>query len=148
VLTCATCSGAGVRTLLAIDPHDLLMARDDARFHDGAKTRVLQNEVGFDFLRAQKIEQLPPAGIGSDRSDDRDGIDKFAQVARNVRRAARIKRLAGHLHHGHGRFGRDAADFAPDEFVEHQVAGDGDAFAPGAGQNFPEAIEFHEAKRA
>ncbi len=147
-VTCATCFCCRPADFFAIDPHDLLVPRDNPRFHDRPEIRVLEHEVGLDFLRAQQIEKSPPAGVGADRADDRDAVNELAQVARDIGRAARIKGFAGHLDHRHGRFGRDAADFAPDEFVEHQVAGYGDALAGGAGEDFPETFEFHEEECA
>jgi hypothetical protein len=43
--------------------------------------------------------------------------------------AAQPAALRGHLHHRHRRFRRDALDRAPDEVVEHEIAGHQDAYA-------------------
>ena len=40
----------------------------------------------------------------------------------HVRRAAEPLRLRRHINHRHGRFRRNAADFAPDIFVDHHIA--------------------------
>ena len=40
--------------------------------------------------------------------------------------AARHMAFAHEIHHRHGRFGRDAVDFAPEKMVEHHVADDED----------------------
>ena len=120
------------------------MSRDNPRFHNRPEIRILEHEIGLDFLRAEEIEKSPAAVIGADRADDRDAVDKLSQIARDVGRAAGIKSFAGHLDHRHRRLGRDATDLAPDEFVEHQVAGHGDAFSGGPGQDFPETFELHK----
>ncbi len=137
---------AGRANLFAIDPDDLLMAGHDSRFHDRPEGRVLEHETGLDVSFAQELEQLPAARIRPNRPDDGGAGDKLAQVARDVGRAAGIKRFAGHLDHRHGRLGRDAADLAPDKFIEHEIARDGDAFAGRAGQDFAETIQFHKER--
>jgi hypothetical protein len=118
--------------------------RDNPRFYNRPEIRVLEHEFGLDFVRAQEIEKSPAAVVGADRADDRDAVNKLSQIARDIGRAARIKGFAGHLDHRHGRLGRDAADLAPDEFVEHQVAGYGDALTGGPGEDFPETFELHK----
>ncbi len=55
-------------------------------------------------------------------------LDKFPQIPRDVGRAAGIETFAGHFHHRHRRFRRNAADFSPDEFVQHEIADDENAF--------------------
>ena len=40
----------------------------------------------------------------------------------DIRRAAGHKALALEIHHGHGRFGRDARNVAPDVAVQHDIA--------------------------
>ncbi len=99
------------------------------------KLGVLDCVRGVDFLFGQKLAQLPPAAIRPDQANDRDIVNEFAQIARHIRRAAGIKTLARHLDHRHRRFGRNAADFAPDKLVQHEVADDEDAFRLGIGQN-------------
>ncbi len=41
-----------IANLFPIDADDLLMAGDDARFHDGAEIGIGHDEAGVDFLRA------------------------------------------------------------------------------------------------
>src|SRR4029434_3982806 len=111
-----------------------LVSCDNPCFYNRPEIRVLEHEFSLDFVRAQEIEKSPAAVVGADRADDRDAVNELSQIARDIGRAARIKAVAGHLDHRHRRLGRDAADLAPDEFVEHQVAGNGDALTGGPGE--------------
>ena len=60
---------------------------------------------------------------------DADVLGKLREVARDVGRAAGEPFLLHDLDDGHRRFRRNARDFAPQKFVEHQVADDEDALA-------------------
>ena len=92
------------------------------------KFGILDCVRGIDFLLGQEFAELPPAAVRADHPDDRDVVDEFAQIPRDIGRAAGIKALAGHFDHRHGRLRRNPADFAPDELVQHQIADDEDAF--------------------
>jgi hypothetical protein len=91
-------------------------------------------------LRAQEIEKPPAAVVGADRADDRDAVINSRRLRATLAAPPGIKGFAGHLDHRHGRLWRDAADLAPDEFVEHQVAGHGDALTGSPGEDFPETV--------
>ena len=84
------------------------------------------------FCSAKQFAELFAAAIFSEQANDTDAIDKFAEIPGDVGRAAGIKRFARDFDHRHGRLRRDAADFAPDEFVEHEVADDEKALARSA----------------
>ena len=60
----------------------------------------------------------------ADQADDRNAIDECTEITGDIGRATGIKRLASHFDHGHRRLWRDAANFAPDKFIEHQVTND------------------------
>ena len=109
---------------------------------------VLDCVGGIDLLFGQQVAQLPAAAIRPDHSDDRDVVDEFAQIARDIGRAAGVKAFACYLDHRHRRLGRNAAHFAPDKLVQHQVADDEDAFRLGAGQNFSKRRTFMSCKSA
>src|SRR5213082_129243 len=70
--------------------------------------------------------------------------DKLADITSDIGGAARIKRFAGYFDNRHWRLRRDAADFSPNEFVEHQIADHQNAFGRRAAKNVLEAGEIHE----
>ncbi len=121
--------------LLPIHPNNLLVARDNPRFHDRPKLGVLDRIRGIDSLLGQKLAQLPAAAIRPDQANDRSVLNEFSKIARHIRRAAGVKALARDLDHRHGRLGRNPADFAPDKLVQHEISDDQDAFGLGSGQN-------------
>ena len=67
------------------------------------------------------------------------------EVARHVGRAAGIGRAPLDVDHGHGRLGRNAGDFAPEKFVEHEVADDENFAAREGPEDFrqPRRGEMH-----
>lgn len=74
-------------------------------------------------------------------------IHKFAEIARDVGSASRIKRLASHFYNRHGSLGRDAADFSPNEFVQHQIANHNDSLGRCAIENPLKPVEIHTKAR-
>src|ERR1035438_6710931 len=82
---------------------------------------------GIDAGGLEQIEQAAAGLIRPGDAHDGDVARELTDVARDVGRAAGVIRFVGDVDHGDGRFGRDALDFAPDEFVEHQVTHHQDA---------------------
>ena len=66
---------------------------------------------------------------------------ELAEIARDVGGAARVKRFAGDLDHRDRGLGGDAADLAPDELVQHEIADNEEAFAGAAPQNLLKSVE-------
>ena len=129
--------------LFAIDTNHLLMQGDDARFDCRAKALILDRAGRVDVLLRQKFPELSAAAIFAEHSDYRNVIDKFAQIASNVGRASGIEGFARHLHDWDRCLRRDAADFSPDKFVQHQIADDGDLSRRRAVENLPQAVQIH-----
>jgi len=73
--------------------------------------------------------------VFAEHADGRDVIDKLAQVARDIGSAPREERFSGDFHDGHRRLRRDAGDFSPDKFVQHQIADNQDPFGRRAVEN-------------
>src|ERR1700730_443960 len=120
------------------------MTSDDACFDGGAKRLVFDRVRHVDLLFGLKFTKLLTAAVGTDHSDDRNAIDELAEIARDVGGAAWIKRFARDFDNRHGRLRRDAADFSPNEFVEHQVTNYQYALGRGAVENLVEAGEIHK----
>ena len=109
---------------LAIEPHHLLMMRDDARLL-GRRPRARDDDSGrVRAARAQRRNEPVAGGIPPDDAAHRRAAAERRDVTHYVARAARPGVLVGHLDDGHRRLGRDAPHGAPDELVEHQVADD------------------------
>ena len=115
-------------TTLAVHAHDMLLAGDDPRLDDGLVIVGLLDAVQADFPgREQPLEDFR-VQVVAEQAHHRDVVGELAQVARDVGRAAGIVGLGVDIDDRHGGLGRDAADPAPDELVEHQVTDDEDAF--------------------
>ena len=56
--------------LLPVHANDLLVARDNPRFHDGLEIGVLDCVRGIDFLLGQQVAQLPPTAVRPDQAND------------------------------------------------------------------------------
>src|SRR5205814_5528291 len=82
--------------LFSIHPHDLLIACDNPRLHDRPETGFLNYIRGIDFLVGQETAELPPVAVRSDEADDRDVVNEFAQIPRDICRTAGIKAVARH----------------------------------------------------
>ena len=107
-----------------IEPHHLLMMRDDARLL-GRRPRARDDDSGrVRAARAQRRNEPVAGGIPPDDAAHRRAAAERRDVTHYVARAARPRVLVGHLDDGHRRLGRDAPHGAPDELVEHQVADD------------------------
>src|SRR5438046_4507738 len=77
--------------LFAIDPNYLLVASDDAGFHDGGKPGIFDGAFRLDLLFLHQITELSATAIGTEHPDDGDVPDEFAQIPRDIRGASRIK---------------------------------------------------------
>jgi hypothetical protein len=141
-VTCATCFSAGPR-ISSRSTRTTCWCRATIRVFTIVRKSGSSSTSRSRFCARAGDREGAAAVVGADRADDRDAVNELSQIARHIGRAARIKGLAGHLDHRHGRLGRDAADLAPDEFVEHQVAGYGDALTGGPGEDFPQTFELH-----
>jgi len=109
---------------LAIEPHDLLVMRDDARLLR-RRPRARDDDSGrVRAARAQRRDEPVAGGIPPDDAAHCGAAAERRDVAHHVPRAARPRVLIGDLDDGHRRFRRDAPHGAPDELVEHQVADD------------------------
>ena len=109
--------------LFLIDPHDLLVLGVDARLDRRRPGRVHEDTAPFADVALDPDSLLV---VPHDADDERDR-PQLGQVAADVPGPAEARGALPDLDHGHGRFGRDAGDVAPDVFVEHQVAEDEDA---------------------
>ncbi|EDY18042.1 hypothetical protein CfE428DRAFT_4473 [Chthoniobacter flavus Ellin428] len=78
-------------------------------------------------------------------AEDADVFGKLGEVARHIGRAAGEPFLAHHFHHGHGRLRRNARDFAPQKFVEHEIADDEDALVGEDPSESGNAVAIHRA---
>ena len=110
--------------LFAIDPHHVLLPRDESRFDDRLVTRVGLDGGDIDaFVREQPPEPRGVLAIAGDAHDPRV-FREFREVARDVGRTAGEPFLPHHLDNRHRRFGRNARDFSPEKFIEHEVSDD------------------------
>ena len=108
---------------LEIEPHHLLMSADDAHLrrrravcrHESRMVNVVFHEL---FLQGAAMVVL------ADKAREKRVAAEEREVVRNVCRAAERLLLARNVVDRHGRFGRDACDFAVVIFVEHNVACD------------------------
>src|SRR5437588_7256164 len=131
--------------LFTIDANNLLMTRNDARFHNRAE-RLVFNRVGeIDFLFCQQFLKLLATAIVSQQADDRDVIYEFAQIACDVGSASGVERLSGDLHNRNRRLGGNAADFSPHEFIEHQIADDQYSLCWRTIQDRLESVRVHKS---
>ncbi len=113
--------------LFAIDAYHVLLPRDDARLHDGLVALVRLHGVDVDAFAGEQFLELFGMRAKAGDAEDSDVFGEFREVACDVRRAAGKPFLADDLDDGHGSLRRNARDFAPQEFVEHEIADDQDA---------------------
>src|SRR6266480_184741 len=130
--------GRGSGEFFAVDPYYLLMPGDDSRLNNGREFFIFDRIRDVDLALGQQLAQLLAAPVLSDQTDHRNAIEKFAKIAGDIGGAAGKETFACHLDYRHWRFRRNPADFAPDEFVQHQVADNEDALARRAVENLPE----------
>src|SRR5262249_5926387 len=126
--------------LFTVDPHYLLMARNDSRFDDGRKFLVLDRIRNVDLPFGQKVAQLLPAPIFAGPPDNRNRVEKPTQVTSDVGSAAGKKTFPGNVHDRHRSFGRNAADLAPDKFVQYQVADNQNVLGRRALEDLPKSF--------
>src|SRR5262245_18567116 len=77
--------------LFAVDTDDLLIARNDAGFDDGLKSRLFNGIGSVDLLFGQQLPELLSAAVFSEQTDDPNTVHKFAQIAGEVGGAAGVK---------------------------------------------------------
>lgn len=119
------------------------MAGDDAGLDDGLVIGGLLHAVEIDAFAGEEAGKGFGVRISADEAKDGDVAGEFAEIAGDVCRAAGVLGLAVDLHDGNGGLRRDAADTAPDELVEDEIADDQDArLGEGAG-DFLEAAAIH-----
>ena len=114
--------GRGRKPLLPIHPDDLLLAGDNAGFDDRRHPLDFDESIGGDVLRSEEGFEVLGVGVAADGPADLDRLTKWAQIAGHIGGSAGITRLALDLHHRHGGFGRNAGNFSPDKFVQHDVS--------------------------
>src|SRR6266699_3541336 len=74
------------------------------------------------------VKEVLATAVSAKQTYHRNVIDELAQIAGNVGSPSRIKGFAGHLHNRHRCLRRNAADFSPNEFIQHQIADYHDSF--------------------
>ena len=121
-----------------VDPDDLLLPGDDARFDDGLEPGVLDCDGGVDLFAGQQFAQMFALGVLAEEADDRDALDEFPEIAGDVGGPARIGGFAGDFDHRDRGFRRDAAYLAPNELVEHEIADNEETLA---GRPFEDCIK-------
>jgi len=108
--------------VLTVDAHDLLMARDNARFHCGNTPRVGEHALVDDTGVLQAFAQ------GSTRLVVADSAERFharaqpRQIGRDVACPAEAFALLDEIHDGNCGFRRKARSGAPQIAVQHEVA--------------------------
>src|SRR5262245_1318620 len=68
---------------------------------------------------------------------------KGTDIRRNIRGPSQPVCFLDNFDHRYRRFGRDAADFSPDEFVQHDVTENEDRFAGESPKDFFDAAMVH-----
>ena len=103
---------------------------------------VFQNPAHRNALVAERFDQQA-AGLVVAHDADGQNIDvEVGEIIDGIGTAARNDRSLAMLEDQHGRFARDAGDFAVDEFVGDQVGEHGDGDFGKRLKNFLEAIGF------
>ena len=113
---------------LEVEPHHLLMSADDA--HLRRRRAVRRHEPRMvDAVFHKLFLQGTAMVVLADKTREKRVAAEEREVVRNIRRAAERLLLTRDVIDRHGRFGRDARDFAVIIFVEHDVACDEDPAA-------------------
>jgi hypothetical protein len=107
--------------LLAVHADDLLVVGDDARLDDGG-ARGRHDPAHLDLPRGELPAQHVAPAVLAGQADDGHPAAERADIARDVGGTPRHHRLRLDPHDGDRRFGADAADLAPHELIEHEVA--------------------------
>ena len=126
--------------VLAIEPHDLLLMGDDSRLARRRRAAVLHDPGDVGPEAAQVVDERSPGRVGSDDAAGRHLAAEGAQVVDHVGRAAEAAALGRHLHDRNRCLGRDALHRAPDEVIEHEIAGHEDTDAGEAADDGAAAV--------
>jgi len=108
--------------------------------------------LAADALLGEEALQLAGGDVAADDTEDFGGGAEGGEVARHIGRTAGNVTLADHVHDGHGGFRGNAADVAPDEMVEHDIADDEGAGLGGHRQDLAHAgggegfLRFHAGR--
>lgn len=113
---------------LEVDAHHLLMSADDAHLRRRRAARRHESRM-VDTVFHELFLQGAAMVVLANKAREKRVAAKEREVVRDVRRAAERLLLARDVVDRHGRFGRDARDFAVVIFVEHNVACDEDPAA-------------------
>ena len=135
----------GLEFALAIHADDLLVAGDDAGLDDGVVIGILLDGLNVDAFVGEEALEGVRVGVGPDHAENGGVGGEFAEVAGDVGGAAGVLGLAVHLDHGDGGFRRDAADAAPDELIEDEIADDQDAGCSEVGGNLLVTCAVHKS---
>jgi hypothetical protein len=122
---------------LAIDAHDLLLLRDEARLLARRSIRIGDRAVLDVALRELRAEDAGGV-VGADHADERGHAAERADVGGGVRRAAERPVVGADLEHRHRRLGRDPRHVAAQVLVEHDVTDDEHAAAAELVDHVPE----------
>ena len=113
---------------LKVEPHHLLMSADDAHLRRRRPVRRHESRV-IDAVFYELLLERAAVIVLADKAREKRVAAEECEVVRDVRRAAERFLLARDVVDRHGRFGRDARDFAVVVLVEHDVAGNEDLAA-------------------
>ena len=113
---------------LEVKPHHLLMPADDAHLRRRRSIRRHESRV-IDAVFHELFLERAAVVILADEAREKRVAAEECEVVRDVCRAAERFLLARDVVDRHGRFGRDARDFAVVVLVEHDVAGNEDLAA-------------------
>ena len=135
----------GMQALLffAVDPHHMLLPRDDARLHDRLVARMRLHRAHVDALAREQPSQPLRVQARAGHAHDAHALGKLREIACHVGRAAGEEFFLHDLDHRHRGLRRNARDFAPQKLVEHEVADDEQALGGKGGEELGDAIFGH-----
>ena len=122
--------------MLAIDAHDLLVARDDARLERGRALGVGDYALRRHAQRREAAAKIAGGFIGSRDAEGRDAGAERREICGHVAGASQARSFRHEIDDGHGGFRGKARGAAPDVAVKHEIANDADAAATQAGGEF------------
>ncbi len=123
-----------------VKSNHLLMSRDDPGLHRGGAA-ILRDQTGGGYGNIfEEPQQFPAGKVISDGAGDHGFTPKARHIVGNISGTAKEVRFFADFHHRHGGFGGDAADFPPDEAVQHEVAHDQDATVRKPGNGLKQAM--------
>ena len=99
----------------------MLLTRNDAGFYDSRTGGIRDEGGGGNFLAREEFAEFFRMGVGPNETAQVNLRAEGAEVAGDIRRAAGVAGFFLDFHDRHRGLGRNAGDFAPDEFVEHDI---------------------------